>query len=126
MALPGYMLNAEGNDYHYISISRLHSRRTAPEPSGTPCLQQPATGATRTGGGQEGTSETEAEGSELSHHTSCVLPEEGQGLWEWPESETRIVPDTGNPAGGGSHTQNEVRNTEQSVGEKLWDTDNRM
>lgn len=111
MALPGYMLNAEGNDYHYISISRLHSRRTAPEHSGTPCLQQPATGAIRTGGGQEGTSETEAEGSELSHHTSCVLPEEGQGLWEWPESETRIVPDTGNPAGGGSHTQNEVRNT---------------
>lgn len=128
MALPGYMLNAEGNDYHYISISRLHSRRAAPDSSRTPCLQQPAGGGTRTGlgkAGQEGSSETEAEGSELLHHTSCVLPEEGQGLWEWPESETRIVPDTGNPAGGGSHAQNEVRSTEQSVGE-MWDTGNRM
>ncbi|KAI1236749.1 hypothetical protein IHE44_0015002 [Lamprotornis superbus] len=111
MTLPGYMLNAEGNDYHYISISRLHSRRAAPDPSGTPCLQQPAGGGIRTGlgqAGQEGSSETEAEGSELLHHTNCVLPEESRGLWEWPESETRIVPDRGNPAGGGSHTQNEA------------------
>ena len=114
MALPGYMLNAEGSDYHYISISRLHSRRAAPNPSGTPCLQQPAGGGTRTAlgqAGQEGSSEAEAEGSEL-HHASCVLPEEAQGLWGWSESETRIVPDTGNPVGGGSHTQDEVRDTE--------------
>lgn len=112
MTLPGYMLNAEGDDYHYISISRLHSRRAAPDPAGTPCLQPPAGGGTRTGlgqAGQEGSSETEAEGSELLQHTNCVLPEEGRGLWEWPESETRVGPDTGNPAGGGSHTQNEVR-----------------
>ncbi|XP_039240679.1 KICSTOR complex protein SZT2 isoform X4 [Pipra filicauda] len=111
MALPGYMLNAEGNDYHYVSISRLHSRRAAPDPSGSPCLQQPAEGQPRTAlgqAGQEGSSETEAEGSELLHHTGCVLPEEARGLWEWPESETRTVPDTGNPAGGGSHTQSEV------------------
>ncbi|KAF4797089.1 Protein SZT2 [Turdus rufiventris] len=111
MTLPGYMLNAEGDDYHYISISRLHSRRAAPDPAGTPCLQPPAGGGTRTGlgqAGQEGSSETEAEGSELLQHTNCVLPEEGRGLWEWPESETRVVPDTGNPAGGGSHTQNEA------------------
>ncbi|XP_062353502.1 KICSTOR complex protein SZT2 isoform X5 [Cinclus cinclus] len=111
MTLPGYMLNAEGSDYHYISISRLHSRRAPPDPSGTPCLQQPAGGGTRTGlgqAGQEGSSETEAEGSELLHHANCVLPEGGRGLWEWPESETPVVPDTGNPAGGGSHTQNEA------------------
>uniref|UniRef100_A0A663MDN3 SZT2 subunit of KICSTOR complex n=1 Tax=Athene cunicularia TaxID=194338 RepID=A0A663MDN3_ATHCN len=44
MALPGYMLNAEGSDYHYISISRLHSRRAAPNSSGTPGLQQPPGG----------------------------------------------------------------------------------
>lgn len=114
MALPGYMLNAEGSDYHYISISRLHSRRAVPNPSGTPCLQQPAGGGTRTALGQaaqEGSSEAEAEGSEL-HHASCVLPEEAQGLWGWPESETRIVPDTGNPIRGGSHAQDEVRDTE--------------
>uniref|UniRef100_A0A8U7MAB0 SZT2 subunit of KICSTOR complex n=1 Tax=Corvus moneduloides TaxID=1196302 RepID=A0A8U7MAB0_CORMO len=47
MALPGYMLNAEGDDYHYVSISRLHSRRAAPDPSGTPCLQQPAGGLSK-------------------------------------------------------------------------------
>ncbi|XP_051652887.1 KICSTOR complex protein SZT2 isoform X5 [Manacus candei] len=111
MTLPGYVLNAEGNDYHYVSISRLHSRRAAPDPSGSPCLQQPAEGQPRTAlgqAGQEGSSETEAEGSELLHHTGCVLPEEARDLWEWPESETRTVPDTGNPAGGGSHTQSEV------------------
>ncbi|XP_017680131.1 PREDICTED: protein SZT2 isoform X6 [Lepidothrix coronata] len=111
MTLPGYMLNAEGNDYHYVSISRLHSRRAAPDPSGSPCLQQPAEGQPRTAlgqAGQEGSSETEAEGSELLHHTGCVLPEEARGLWEWPESETRTVPDRGNPAGGGSHSQSEV------------------
>ncbi|XP_029815510.1 KICSTOR complex protein SZT2 isoform X6 [Manacus vitellinus] len=111
MTLPGYVLNAEGNDYHYVSISRLHSRRAAPDPSGSPCLQQPAEGQPRTAlgqAGQEGSSETEAEGSELLHHTDCVLPEEARDLWEWPESETRTVPDTGNPAGGGSHTQSEV------------------
>ncbi|XP_074688336.1 KICSTOR complex protein SZT2 isoform X5 [Strix aluco] len=110
MALPGYMLNAEGSDYHYISISRLHSRRAAPNPSGTPCLQQPAGGSARTAlgqAGQEGSSEAEAEGSEL-HHASCVFPEEARGLWGWPESETCVVPDTGNPVGGGSHTQDEV------------------
>uniref|UniRef100_A0A8C9L0G8 SZT2 subunit of KICSTOR complex n=1 Tax=Serinus canaria TaxID=9135 RepID=A0A8C9L0G8_SERCA len=76
MSLPGYMLNAEGNDYHYISISRLHSRRTAPEPSGTPCLQQPAAGGTRTGlgqAGQEGTSEIEAESSELTAWLFCSM-----------------------------------------------------
>lgn len=114
MVLPGYMLNAEGSDYHYISISRLHSRQEAPNPSGTPCLQQPAGGATRTAlgqAGQEGSSEAEAESSEL-HHASCVLPEEAQGLWGWPESETRIVADTGNPTHGGSHAQDEVRDTE--------------
>ncbi|XP_042661964.1 KICSTOR complex protein SZT2 isoform X2 [Tyto alba] len=110
MALPGYMLNAEGSDYHYISISRLHSRRAAPNPSGTPCLQQPAGGGTRTAlgqAGQEGSSEAEVEGSEL-HHASCVLPEEPRGLWGWPERVTRVVPDTTNPVGGGSHTQDEV------------------
>ncbi|XP_052521973.1 KICSTOR complex protein SZT2 isoform X3 [Tympanuchus pallidicinctus] len=110
MALPGYVINAEGSDYHYISISRLHSRRAAPNPSGTPCLQQQAGGSTGTAlgqAGQEGSSEAEAESSEL-HHVSCVLPEESQGLWGWPESEMRIVPDTGNPIGGGSHAQDEV------------------
>ncbi|XP_064372150.1 KICSTOR complex protein SZT2 isoform X5 [Dromaius novaehollandiae] len=110
MALPGYVLNAEGSDYHYISISRLHSRRAAPNPLGTPCLQQPAGGDSRTALGQagrEGSSEAEAEGSELPH-ASCVLPEEARGLWEWSESERNVVPDTGNPVGGGSHTQDEV------------------
>ncbi|XP_075615764.1 KICSTOR complex protein SZT2 isoform X3 [Balearica regulorum gibbericeps] len=110
MALPGYMLNAEGSDYHYISISRLHSRRAAPNPSGTPSLQQPAGGGTRTAlghAGQEGSCEVETESSEL-HHASCVLPEEAQGLWGWPESESRIVPDSGNPIRGGSHAQDEV------------------
>ncbi|XP_067157162.1 KICSTOR complex protein SZT2 isoform X5 [Apteryx mantelli] len=110
MALPGYVLNAEGSDYHYISISRLHSRRAAPNPLGTPCLQQPAGGDTRTALGQtgrEGSSEAEAESSELPH-ASCVLPEEARGLWEWSESERSIVPDTGNPVGGGNHTQDEV------------------
>ena len=111
MALPGYVINAEGNDYHYISISRLHSRWAAPNPSGTPCSQQQAGGSTGTAlgqAGQEGSSEAEAESSEL-HRASCVLPEESQGLWGWPESEMRIVPDTGNPIGGGSHAQEEVR-----------------
>lgn len=114
MVLPGYMLNAEGSDYHYISISRLHSRRAAPDPSGTPCLQQPAGGGTRTAlsqAGQERSSEAEAEGSEL-HHTTCALAEEAQGLWGWPESETRIVPDTENAVGGDSHMRDEVRDTE--------------
>lgn len=111
MALPGYVINAEGNDYHYISISRLHSKRAAPNPSGTPCLQQQVGGSTGTALGQagrEGSSEAEAESSDL-HHVSCVLPEESQGLWGWPESDMRIVPDTGNPIGGGSHAQDEVR-----------------
>lgn len=119
MALPGYMLNAEGGDYHYISISRLHSRRAAPNPSGTPCLQQPSGGDTGTAlgqAGQEGSSEPE--GSEL-HHASCVLPEPAQGLWGWPESETHVVPDTGNPICEGSHAQDEVRD---ALGGKVWDT----
>ncbi|KAM6327692.1 KICSTOR complex protein SZT2 isoform 2-T2 [Podargus strigoides] len=110
MALPGYMLNAEGSDYYYVSISRLRSRRAAPNTSGTSCLQQPAGGGTRTAlgqAGQEGSSEAEAENSVL-HHASCVLPEEAQGLWGWPESETRVVPDPGNTIRGGSHTQEEV------------------
>ncbi|XP_066857271.1 KICSTOR complex protein SZT2 isoform X1 [Anser cygnoides] len=110
MALPGYVLNAEGSDYHYISISRLHSRRAAPNPAGTPCLQQQTGGSTRTALGQagrEGSSEAEAESSEL-HHASCALPEEAQGLWGWPESETHVVPEAGNPVAGGSHMQDEV------------------
>lgn len=114
MALPGYVLNAEGSDYHYVSISRLHSRQADPNPSGTTCLQQPAGGDTKTAlvqGGQERSSEVEAEGSKL-HHASCVFPEEARGLWGWPENETQIVPDTGNPIGGGSHPQDEVRETE--------------
>lgn len=113
MALPGYVLNAEGSDYHYISISRLHSRRAAPNPAGTPCVQQQTGGSTRTAlgqAGQEGSSEAEAESSAL-HHASCALPEEAQGLWGWPESEMRVVPEAGNPVGGGSHMQDEVRDT---------------
>ncbi|XP_030906559.2 KICSTOR complex protein SZT2 isoform X5 [Melopsittacus undulatus] len=109
MVVPGYMLNAEGSDYHYISISRLHSRQAAPNPSGTPSLQQPAGGGTRTTlgqAGQEGSSEAEAEGSEL-HHTTCALAEEARSLWGWPESETHIVPDTGNPPID-SHMRDEV------------------
>ncbi|XP_009956679.1 PREDICTED: protein SZT2, partial [Leptosomus discolor] len=110
MSLPGYMLNAEGSDYHYISISRLHSRRAAPNPLGTPCLHQSAEGGTRTTLGQaghEGSGEAEAEGSKL-HHVSCVLPEGAQGVWVWPESEMRIVQDTRNPIDGVSHTQDEA------------------
>ncbi|XP_065596339.1 KICSTOR complex protein SZT2 isoform X2 [Cyrtonyx montezumae] len=110
MALPGYVINAEGSDYHYISISRLHSRQAAPSAAGTSCLQQQAGGSTGTALGQagrEGSSEAEAESSVL-HHANCVLPEESRGLWGWPENEMHIVSDTGNPIGGGSHAQDEV------------------
>ncbi|KAM8805626.1 KICSTOR complex protein SZT2 [Eudromia elegans] len=120
MALPGYVLNAEGSDYHYISISRLHSRRAAPNTLGTPSLQQPSGGDARTAlgqAGQEGSSEAEAESSELPH-ASSVLPEEARSLWEWSESERNIAPNTVNPIDGGSHVQDEVpreaQNLEQS------------
>ncbi|OXB68491.1 hypothetical protein ASZ78_000428 [Callipepla squamata] len=109
MALPGYVINAEGSDYHYISISRLHSRQAAPSPAGTSCLQQQAGGSTGTALGQagrEGSSEAEAESSEL-HHANCVLPEESRGLWGWPENEMHVVSDTGNSIGGDSHAQDE-------------------
>uniref|UniRef100_A0A8C2TAU1 SZT2 subunit of KICSTOR complex n=1 Tax=Coturnix japonica TaxID=93934 RepID=A0A8C2TAU1_COTJA len=69
MALPGYVINAEGSDYHYISISRMHSRQAAPNPSGMSCSQQQAGGSTRTALGQaghEGSSEAEVTGEVLS------------------------------------------------------------
>ncbi|XP_074859546.1 KICSTOR complex protein SZT2 isoform X5 [Carettochelys insculpta] len=124
MTLPGYVLNAEGSDYHYISISRLRPLETPastvpslqqPLPSGLgpleiPSLQQPmpegSTGATQSHVGQEGNSKAVAEGLQ-PNHLMASLPQGPGSLWAWPMGESPFGPSMGNPLGEGSQTQDE-------------------
>ncbi|XP_077190209.1 KICSTOR complex protein SZT2 isoform X6 [Paroedura picta] len=76
MTLPGYVLNAEGNDFYYVSISRLHasvSRPSPPEPLAN----------TMTGGRCDSSNRTE------DSLPCSTPPEEAHGPWAWPTSESR-------------------------------------
>ncbi|XP_067324031.1 KICSTOR complex protein SZT2 isoform X1 [Anolis sagrei] len=76
MTIPGYVLNAEGNDFYYVSISRLHGPVGGPSPSVTH-------ESTLTEERCESSSKTEGS-------LTCSLPsEEAHGLWAWPASETK-------------------------------------
>ncbi|XP_042318948.1 KICSTOR complex protein SZT2 isoform X3 [Sceloporus undulatus] len=95
MTLPGYVLNAEGNDFYYVSVSRLHAPIGGPSPSVT--LE-----STMTGGRCEGSSKTES-------CLPCSVPsEEAHGLWAWPASETKAGLDTVEFLGTSSCVHDEV------------------
>uniref|UniRef100_A0A8C3T6R5 SZT2 subunit of KICSTOR complex n=1 Tax=Chelydra serpentina TaxID=8475 RepID=A0A8C3T6R5_CHESE len=139
MTLPGYMLNAEGSDYHYVSVSRLrpletpastvHSlqrpRQAGPSPletptSAVPSLQQPtpggSTGAAQSHVGQEGSSKADAEGLQPNHPVPS-LPQGTGGLWAWPVGESQFGLEVGYPLGESGQTQDEepeVQRPEQS------------
>ncbi|XP_061488640.1 KICSTOR complex protein SZT2 isoform X3 [Rhineura floridana] len=82
MTLPGYVLNAEGNDFYYVSISRLHAPAGGPSPSVT--LE-----STMTGGRCESSNKTEGS-------LPCSTPpEEAHGLWAWATSENKAGLETG-------------------------------
>ncbi|XP_032650188.1 KICSTOR complex protein SZT2 isoform X1 [Chelonoidis abingdonii] len=108
MTLPGYVLNVEGSDYHYVSVSRLHPLEIPA--SAVPSLQQPApegsTGAAQSHVGQEGSSGADAEGLQPNHPMPSLLQSAG-GLWAWPMGESQFGPDMGNPLGESSQTQDE-------------------
>lgn len=95
MTLPGYVLNAEGNDFYYISISRLRASVGGPSPSGT-------VASTMTGGRCESSNRTE----------DCLPcstpPQEAHGPWAWPASESRTGLETGELLGMGNLTHSEV------------------
>ncbi|XP_020638877.3 KICSTOR complex protein SZT2 isoform X4 [Pogona vitticeps] len=94
MTLPGYVLNAEGNDFYFVSVSRLHALVGGPSPSVT--LE-----STMTGGRCESNCKTEGS---LSHSTP---PEEVHGPWTWPTSETKTGLETGELPGISSHVHDE-------------------
>ncbi|CAM5172553.1 unnamed protein product [Natator depressus] len=129
MTLTGYVLNAEGCDYHYISVSRLrpvetlastvHSLQQPPQAwpspletptSAVPSLQRPAPGgspgAAQSHVGQEGSSEADAEGLQPNHPMPSV-PQGTGGLWAWPVGESQFGPDVGNALGESDQTQDE-------------------
>ncbi|KAJ6659457.1 hypothetical protein lerEdw1_018691 [Lerista edwardsae] len=76
MTIPGYVLNAEGNDFYYVSISRLHASMNGPSPAVT--LE-----STMTGGRCESSSKTE------SSLLCSTPPEEAPGLWAWSAGESK-------------------------------------
>ncbi|XP_030427542.1 KICSTOR complex protein SZT2 isoform X10 [Gopherus evgoodei] len=108
MTLPGYVLNVEGSDYHYVSVSRLHPLETPA--SAVPSLQQPApggsTGAAQSHVGQERSSGADAEGLQPNHPVPSLL-QAAEGLWAWPMGESQFGPDMRNPLGESSQTQDE-------------------
>ncbi|XP_073214112.1 KICSTOR complex protein SZT2 isoform X13 [Lepidochelys kempii] len=129
MTLPGYVLNAEGCDYHYVSVSRLrpmetlastvHSLQQPPQAwpspletpaSAVPSLQRPAPGgspgAAQSHVGQEGSSEADAEGLQPNHPMPS-LPQGTGGLWAWPVGESQFGPDVGNALGESDQMQDE-------------------
>ncbi|XP_044883359.1 KICSTOR complex protein SZT2 isoform X6 [Mauremys mutica] len=108
MTLPGYVLNAEGSDYHYVSVSRLRPLET---PASTvPSLQQPAPGgsteAAQSHVGQERSSGADAEGLQPNHPMPS-LPQGAGSLWAWSVGESQFGPDMGNPRGESGQTQDE-------------------
>ncbi|XP_053101403.1 KICSTOR complex protein SZT2 isoform X3 [Hemicordylus capensis] len=95
MALPGYVLNAEGNDFYYVSVSRLHAPVGGPSPAVT--LE-----STITGGRCESSSKTEGS-------LPCSTPpEEAHGLWAWPARENKSGLETGEFLGISSQVHGEV------------------
>ncbi|XP_067423935.1 KICSTOR complex protein SZT2 [Emydura macquarii macquarii] len=88
MALPGYVLNAEGGDYYYVSVSRLRPLDT-PASAG-PSLQQPLPGggarAVQSHVGREGNSE--ADGFQ-PHHPVPSLSQGPRSPWGWPVDESQ-------------------------------------
>ncbi|KAL8178837.1 UNVERIFIED_CONTAM: hypothetical protein K2H54_057134 [Gekko kuhli] len=76
MTLPGYVLNAEGNDFYYVSISRLHATVGGPSPPVT-------LASTMTGGRCDSSNRTE------DSLPCSTPPEEAHGPWAWPGSESR-------------------------------------
>ncbi|XP_048353115.1 KICSTOR complex protein SZT2 isoform X1 [Sphaerodactylus townsendi] len=82
MALLGYVLNAEGNDFYYVSIGRLPASVGGPSP--------PVTLANTMTGGR----------CDISNRTEGSLPcstppEEAHGPWAWTASESRTGLESG-------------------------------
>ncbi|XP_039179309.1 KICSTOR complex protein SZT2 isoform X6 [Crotalus tigris] len=78
MPLPGYVLNPEGSDFYYASVSRLHASVSGPSPSVT--LE-----STMTGGRCESSSKTEGS-------LPCSTPpDEAQSLWAWTANENKTA-----------------------------------
>lgn len=76
MPLPGYVLNPEGSDFYYASVSRLHASVSGPSPSVT--LE-----STMTGGRCDSSSKTEVS-------LPCSTPpDETQSLWAWSANENK-------------------------------------
>ncbi|ETE66408.1 Protein SZT2, partial [Ophiophagus hannah] len=76
MPLPGYVLNPEGSDFYYASVSRLHTSVSGPSPSVT--LE-----STMTGGRCDSSSKTEGS-------LPCSTPpHEAQSLWAWSANENK-------------------------------------
>ncbi|KAG8132270.1 hypothetical protein E2320_010139 [Naja naja] len=76
MPLPGYVLNPEGSDFYYASVSRLHTSVSVPSPSVT--LE-----STMTGGRCDSSSKTEGS-------LPCSTPpDEAQSLWAWSANENK-------------------------------------
>ncbi|XP_066481411.1 KICSTOR complex protein SZT2 isoform X2 [Tiliqua scincoides] len=95
MTIAGYVLNAEGNDFYYVSISRLHASMSVPSPAVT--LE-----STMTGGRCESSSKTE------SSLLCSTPPEEAHGLWAWSASESKPGLGMGEFVGLSSQVRNEV------------------
>ncbi|XP_044298732.1 KICSTOR complex protein SZT2 isoform X1 [Varanus komodoensis] len=94
ITLPGYVLNAEGNDFYYVSISRLHGPLSGPSPT--------VTLEAVTGGRCESSSKTE--GSLLC----STPPEDAHGLWTWPASENKAGLESGEFLDLSGHVHDEV------------------
>ncbi|XP_070601162.1 KICSTOR complex protein SZT2 isoform X6 [Erythrolamprus reginae] len=76
MPLPGYVLNPEGSDFYYASVSRQHASVSGPSPSVT--LE-----STMTGGRCDSSIKTEGS-------LPCSTPpDEAQSLWAWSANENK-------------------------------------
>lgn len=94
MTLPGYVLNAEVNDFYYVSISRLHAS-VGPSPPVT-------LASTMTGGRCDSSNRTE------DSLPCSTPPEEAHGPWAWPASESRTGLETGELLGMSTLAHSEV------------------
>ncbi|XP_069498529.1 KICSTOR complex protein SZT2 isoform X3 [Ambystoma mexicanum] len=89
--LPGYVFNAEICDYHYVSISRLHSQRLE---------ATPAPGSTLANGQEQPAEDSAPEvfsfsDSTRKHGISSLASreEEGEGIWHHRDKAQRVMQD---------------------------------
>uniref|UniRef100_A0A8C5EXF9 SZT2 subunit of KICSTOR complex n=1 Tax=Gopherus evgoodei TaxID=1825980 RepID=A0A8C5EXF9_9SAUR len=118
MTLPGYVLNVEGSDYHYVSVSRLHPLETPA--SAVPSLQQPApggsTGAAQSHVGQERSSGADAEGLQPNHpQVSCPILQ-SLGAWGLCAATSALLSAPSSPAGASKQRPSRVQSLVSSQG----------